>query len=139
MSKATADKWFGRYIRLRDTDEDGYGQCISCSAWKPYSELDCGHFVNRGRMSLRYNEVNCNAQCRDCNRFDEGNNVGYVRGMLKKWGQDAVDLLESKKRQIRRYAGWEYTEIAKYYRRQVKALYEQKSPGFRDGNPRVLK
>ena len=48
--------------------------------WK---EADNGHFINRKHMSLRFSETNCNAQCRSCNRFDEGNMTGYNLGMIK--------------------------------------------------------
>lgn len=126
-AKATADRYFSQYIRLRDTNNQGYGSCISCGQLKHYDDLDCGHFINRGNMNLRFNEVNCNAQCRKCNRFDEGNFVGYQEGLIKKWGQEKYALLVASKQEIRRYSKWELKAIADHYKARAKELRESKT------------
>ena len=41
--------------------------------------------------------MNCNGQCKKCNRFDEGNIQGYRKGLIKKYGLEKVELLELKK------------------------------------------
>ena len=67
--KAKLDRVFSEYIRLRDTEgrtKDGFFKCISCGQIKPYSQADCGHYIGRQHMATRYNEINCNAQCRYC-------------------------------------------------------------------------
>ena len=48
-------------------------------------------------MSLRYDERNCNAQCRVCNRAKDGNMAGYRAGMLMKYGPDIIDELNATK------------------------------------------
>jgi hypothetical protein len=48
-------------------------------------------------MATRYDEMNCNAQCRACNRFDEGNIQGYRKGLIDKHGLHMVEMLEIKK------------------------------------------
>jgi hypothetical protein len=81
--KDKLDRIFSQYIRLRDADQNGYIRCISCGKIVLWKEADNGHFINRKHMSLRFSETNCNAQCRSCNRFDEGNMTGYNLGMIK--------------------------------------------------------
>ena len=93
---AKLDRVFSLYIRHRDS-KDGYFKCISCGRIEAYKQADCGHFVNRSYMSTRYDEINCNAQCRHCNRYKDGNTEEYRRGLLKKYGENAVDILEIKK------------------------------------------
>ena len=66
-------------------------------------------------MATRFSEMNCNAQCRKCNRFDEGNIQGYRKGLISKYGERNVDLLELKKNTTRRYSDFEYKELIKYY------------------------
>ena len=73
--KARLDKEFSLFIRLRDSS-GGYFKCISCGQIKPFEQADCGHYINRQHMSTRFDEMNCNAQCRKCNRFMEGNMSG---------------------------------------------------------------
>ena len=74
-----ADNAFSLFIRTRDSQEHNglYFKCISCGRTLPIEQADCGHFINRQHMSLRFSELNCNAQCRHCNRFMEGNFSDY--------------------------------------------------------------
>lgn len=125
--KATLDRWFSLYIRLRDSDANGFGRCISCGKLVHWKEADCGHFINRQHMNTRYDERNCNLQCRSCNRFDEGNNVGYMQGLLKKYGQCVVQELTLKKHLYRKYSDFEYRELIKYYKQKVKELEKLKN------------
>ncbi len=66
-------------------------------------------------MSTRFSEVNCNAQCRDCNRFDEGNMSGYRQGLIRKYGEQQTILLEASKNDIRKYSDFEYEAFIDHY------------------------
>ena len=103
-----AQKWFNRYIRIRDKELD----CISCSktqqqvikndGWKVGGAWDCGHYLTRGsRPELRFNEDNAHKQCKSCNG-GSGNfsskaaTVGkrYRIKLIDKIGIDRVEYLE---------------------------------------------
>lgn len=90
------DTVFSKFIRRRDCGFS-YGRCISCGAVIMFDTCDAGHYVNRKHMALRFDEKNVNAQCRSCNRFDEGNVQGYRRGLIEKYGEKDTELLEIKK------------------------------------------
>ena len=113
--KAKLDKVFSLFIRYRDTMPNGYFRCISCGHIKPFEQADCGHYLNRQHMATRFDEMNCNAQCRKCNRFDEGNIQGYRKGLIAKYGEQRVLLLEAKKNTTRKYSDFEYKALIKYY------------------------
>lgn len=121
-AKARADEWMSRYIRLRDSDPQGFGRCISCGKWVHWKDADNGHFINRSHMNTRYDEQNCNLQCRSCNRFDEGNNEGYRRGLIAKYGEGIINHLFLKKQIHRNFSAFELQEIAKYYRNKFNDL-----------------
>lgn len=123
---AKLDKVFSRYIRLRDCMPNGYFRCISCGQIKPFEQADCGHYINRQHMSTRFDEMNCNAQCRKCNRFMEGNMQGYRQGLVAKYGEQRVLLLEAKKKQTRKYADFEYEQLIKYYKALGDKLRKEK-------------
>ena len=123
--KAKLDKEFSLYIRLRDSS-GGYFKCISCNEIKPFEQADCGHYINRQHMSTRFDEMNCNAQCRKCNRFMEGNIQGYRQGLVAKYGEQRVLLLESKKNQTRKYSDFELQELIKYYKALNAKLRKEK-------------
>ena len=120
--KAKLDKVFSQYIRLRDRMPGGVFRCISCGQIKPIEQADCGHYINRQHMATRFSEINCNAQCRSCNRFDEGNMQGYRRGLVQKYGEQRVLLLESMKHETRKYTDFEYEALIKHYRAEIKKM-----------------
>jgi 5-methylcytosine-specific restriction endonuclease McrA len=124
--KAKLDRIFSEYIRLRDADTNGYCRCISCGSIHHWKEMDAGHFVNRSHMSTRYDERNVNAQCRKCNRFDEGNPIGYARGLIKKYGKGIIDELEVKKHSVSRTTESEYRLLVNHYKVEVMELKKVK-------------
>jgi len=124
--KDKLDKVFSKFIRLRDCMPNGYFRCISCGKIKPISQADCGHYINRQHMATRFDEMNCNAQCRKCNRFDEGNIQGYRHGLIQKYGEQRVLLLELKKSDIRQYSEFELSALINHYSKLVEKLKEEK-------------
>lgn len=123
--KVKLDRVFSQYIRLRDMMTGGYFRCISCGKLLPIRDADCGHYINRKHMSTRFSEVNCNAQCKSCNRFDEGNIMGYRRGLVAKYGEERVVLLEAQKYEIRKYSDFEYDALIAHYQRKIESLLKE--------------
>lgn len=119
------DYIFKRFIRLRDT-KDGVFRCCSCREYKPYEQADAGHFINCKWMSIRWDETNVHAQCRSCNRFDEGNASGYTLFMLDKYGRDHVDYLNAVKRETANWSDFELELLIKDYKERVKPLERNK-------------
>lgn len=113
--KAKLDRIFSEYVRLRDSDSTGYGRCISCGKVVFWKDADAGHYVNRKHMSLRYDESNVNLQCRSCNRFDEGNMIGYNHGLIEKYGDKVISYLDIKRHNISKIGPTEYTVLIKHY------------------------
>ena len=122
-----ADTAFSLYIRTRDSQEF-FGEqfrCISCGRILPIEQADAGHYVNRSHNALRYSEENVHAQCRHCNRFDEGNMSGYRRGLLEKIGEKSLIYLEAAKNQTCHLGTKELLIIADYYRNKTKEFIYQ--------------
>lgn len=117
-----ADEAFSLYIRTRDSQpyEGRAFRCISCGRILDIEQADCGHYVNRAHMSLRFSELNCNAQCRHCNRFQEGNIQAYRQGLLQKIGEQKLTILEAQKNTIHKISNFELEAIAKHYRTETK-------------------
>lgn len=115
-----ADKWFSIYIRLRDSDENGIIRCCSCGKPVFWKKSDAGHFVNRKHMSLRYSEINVHAQCRECNRFDEGNLPGYSLFITQKYGDDAIKKLLAAKQLTNKMGKFEFKAVAEFYKSKAK-------------------
>lgn len=124
--KDKLDRVFSQYIRLRDMLPGQVFRCISCGQIKPISQADCGHYINRQHMSTRYSEINCNAQCKSCNRFDEGNMQGYRRGLVAKYGKERTIMLEAMKYDIKKYSEFEYDVLIKHYQSEVKRILKER-------------
>jgi len=89
--KAEARKSFQKWIRLRDSDKS----CISCNS-STADVFDGGHFYKAEVYSgLIFNENNCHKQCRKCNRFMNGNELNFRKGLIARYGIDYVINLDS--------------------------------------------
>jgi len=121
-----ADKQFSRYIRLRDALPGGCFRCISCGRILPIGQADCGHYQSRRHMSTRFDEDNCHAECRYCNRFSADHLIGYRANLMRKIGPQRLALLEVKKNTTRKWADFELDELAKAYKRLADSLQEEK-------------
>lgn len=118
-SKNTMEKWFSRYIRLRDTDDNGTCHCISCGKSGHPKYFDEGHFIKRNYYSIRYNEKNNNAQCYYCNGPLEGNSGAYSVALERKYGKGTTEellALASHKGKLKEY---ECKLLSDEYRKKV--------------------
>jgi hypothetical protein len=85
------DKHFEMYIRIRD----GW-KCIICGAViKDKTYMHAGHFVTRGNEAVRYDEINVNAQCHECNSLESSTSDKslYREALVKKYGEEALNEL----------------------------------------------
>lgn len=106
-----AQKVFNAWIRNRDK---GKG-CISCGA----QVIEAGHYLNAGHYSaLRFNEINVNGQCTQCNCFKHGNLIHYRQGLVKRIGEAKVIQLENSVaiRSVKKFSRFELEEIIKMYK-----------------------
>lgn len=120
------DTVFSRYIRLRDAMPSGMFRCISCGKIKPIEQADCGHFHSRTHMSTRFDEDNCHAECRYCNRFSADHIIGYRENLIKKIGEQRFMLLDIKAHETKKWSHFELEQLAKYYRALVQKLQKEK-------------
>jgi hypothetical protein len=97
---AKADAAFSKYIRTRDTtladDGNRYGACVTYGKFLSMDQLQCGHFIPRGKFGTRFNVENAHAQCPRCNdkRFGNGEIVKHAAAIRLRHGNDAVERLE---------------------------------------------
>lgn len=120
--KAKLDKIFSIFIRMRDANDNGACICISCGGMHHWKLMDAGHFMNRRYMSLRYSEINCQCQCRSCNRFDEGNIINFAEGLKAKYGEGIIDKLMIAKKTTVKHTKFEFETMINYYKAEVKKL-----------------
>ena len=113
---------FNAYVRERDKHQP----CISCGAPLQLAAVgggfDCGHYRSVGSAPhLRFNNHNAHGQCKKCNRYLSGNAIEYRRGLIERYGQDYVDILEADQC-VRKYTVEGLQAIAKQYKALTKQL-----------------
>ena len=120
------DRIFSLYIRLRDALPNGMVKCISCGRYFPFTQVDCGHFYSRIHTSTRWDEDNCNAECRYCNRMSSEHLIGYRANLVRKIGEQRVALLEVKAHQTVKRDDYVLKLLIEDYKKKVEALLKEK-------------
>lgn len=118
---AEAQQAFNSWIRARDAGLP----CICCgepfSPDKPGGSVDAGHYLSRGSAPhLRFNENNCHAQRKGCNRPGGTTRMRFRAGMIARIGPDSVEALEADQSS----AKWTIAELKAIrddYRLRIKA------------------
>ena len=124
--KAKLDREFSLFIRLRDAMPNGFFRCISCGQIKPFEQADCGHYFSRTHTATRFDEDNCHAECRFCNRFKADHLDGYRVNLIIKIGKQRFDLLKWKSSTFKKFTDFEYKELIKYYKALSNKLRKEK-------------
>ena len=112
------------YIRLRDSDEDGYGACRTCRRVYFWKKAQAGHFISRGSgggSGVYYDERNVHFQCVQCNAFKQGAAGEFRKFMLLEYGLPVVEELEFKDN-THRYDLRELEGLLLYYTQEAKDM-----------------
>jgi len=120
--KEKLDKIFSLYIRLRDSNKEGYGKCYTCGVAKHYKEAHNGHWIPRNILATRFDEDNCRLQCIGCNLYGNGKFVDFRINLVKEIGEERVSELERKKFTIFKVDTNWYKEQIEHYTKEVKKL-----------------
>ena len=115
-------KVFNKFIRLRDKDKG----CISCGG--PVQQA--GHYWSTSQCpqpAMRFCEKNVHGQCINCNHFLEGNRQGYMKGLIKRYGENILEALDVK-RSIRQnpWSLWEYESMIGIYKGRICEMVDNK-------------
>lgn len=88
---------FNTYIRARDEGRP----CISCGRHHQ-GQIHAGHYrTTKAASSVRFNAFNVHAQCQPCNTHLSGNVIEYRKSLIKKYGAEIVERIESDNRTVR--------------------------------------
>ena len=99
-----ADTIFSEYIRKRDCLLTTWTLerwiCITCWEQKEYKQFDCWHFITRWNKSVRWDEYNCNLQCKVCNWWCWGRQYEHWIAIDKKYWSGTAEKLLVKSRTV---------------------------------------
>ncbi len=112
-------KWFNKFIRLRDKDLP----CICCGRDADADiQWHAGHLLTTGaRPEHRFNELNCHKQTSYCNNYLSGNVAEYRKRLILKIGLKAVEEMESD-HEPKKYTIDELKGLIKTYKAKCKEM-----------------
>jgi len=120
-----AARVFNRWVRMRDcflaTGSIHYGECISCGEPFPFEKLEAGHFVPKHNNNY-FSEDGVHAQCKKCNRFLSGNQLGYRRSLVVLYGEKRTSELEFENVPFKKFTREELENLKNYYKEKIKEL-----------------
>lgn len=120
------DTIFSKFIRLRDTNDEGYGKCISSGKFVHYNDADAGHFMSREHMATRWNEKNVHLQSRGDNRFKQGKQFSQALNIDRKYGSGTCEILMVESKRLSKITDFEIEALIKHYRDRARKLAARK-------------
>ena len=124
--KAKLDQVFSQYIRLHHADRFGFCTCYTCGSRMPWKDIQNGHLFSRGRLSTRFEEMNCRPQCYGCNVCQKGNYQEYFPRMTREIGLANMELLEQQSKSDIKLDRAFYMRNIEYYKAEVLKLLQEK-------------
>lgn len=119
-AKATAWKWFAKYIKLRDalatTGSLERCRCITCGQEFDLDQIDAGHMIPGRSAGILFDEEIVHGQCIQCNRMGGGEKQAYKRVMVEKHGLEWYEEKERARKRPVKTGEAGYRLIADHYR-----------------------
>jgi hypothetical protein len=126
-AKEDLDYEFSRFVRLRDSDEWGFGNCITCGVRKHWTKADAGHFQGRKAMSTRWSERNVSLQCKGCNGFRDGEQFRHGQMIDMKYGDGSAEELRIQSMTMMKWSVENLKELALHYRELAEQMLDDLS------------
>ncbi len=111
-----ADKVFSVYIRTRF---GSIARCVTCGTIGDWKNFHNGHFISRRKMATRFDEMNCNVQCENCNVTLGGNLQKYEKYLLYTHGYEALQDLKFRSLMVKKYTTGELELLIEHYKHKV--------------------
>jgi hypothetical protein len=122
MNLDKCDRAFSRLIRLENSDENGKCKCVTCEHVDRWQDMECGHYVPRANMSLRYSKVNCGPQCPKCNKGEGGNLKAFEYYLIQKHGSAIIEWLQMQKHQTVKFTQIEIDCMESSFKDEIKKI-----------------
>jgi len=103
-----------RLVRIKSSDLNGFSRCVTCGKQDQWTNLQGGHFIERGRLATKLVEENIHPQCSGCNMYRMKTASGildYRLFMTETYGEEFVMELHRLSRSTKKYTRSELEEI----------------------------
>lgn len=124
--KEKLDRVFSVYVRLRDSNDFGWGTCVTCKRHILWKEGDAGHFMTRNHLATRFHPHNVHLQCKGCNGPRGGEQYAHGLAVDERHGEGTAEKLRLLSKKQHRITRHEYEELITHYSEAVAELKRHK-------------
>ena len=123
-----------KLVRMKAADDQGYCACVPSGEVRHWTEMQGGHFIERGKSYSKLMEENIHPQTpgENCFGMKRASTVlKYRRYMVDMYGEEFVTELEDKAREnppIKRYKA-DMLDMVQSLKDQIKIQYERLGEG----------
>ena len=114
--KKELDRVFSIYIRTRNASTNGTVMCFTCGTKGHWKTMDCGHFQSRVHTNTRWNEKNCQVQCKSCNIFRSGEQYKFSIYLDQYYGPGTAEELHKLAMRPKKMLQFEMLELIEHYK-----------------------
>lgn len=115
------DQAISKVIRMMYSNLTGSVSCYTCNWTGNWKEADCGHYISRSIMALRWDLRNLRPQCKKCNQHLYGN-IEVFATNLEKETKGIVELLLEESREPKKWDRSELKEMLISIRAKLKII-----------------
>lgn len=123
--KKELDRVFSLYIRQRNANSIGTVMCFTCGTKGHWKSMDCGHFQSRKHTNTRWNEQNCQVQCKSCNIFKNGEQYKFGVYLDQYYGKGTAEDLHRQAMRPKKMLHWEMEQLTVEYKIKIKELTDK--------------
>ena len=116
-----ADDIYSKWLRLSGADENGIVTCYTCDEQMRWQDSQCGHYIKRGNLYLRFDPRNTRIQGRCCNIYKDGNYLEYSK-RLNEERPGIIEILQEEATIIYKPSRHEIQAIISEYTNKLKKL-----------------
>jgi len=87
--------------------------------------MHCCHYISRRYLPTRYHEKNTKPGCPYCNVYLHGNLDEYALRLVKEYGPEILEELNSLKHKILKLSTQDYEDLIDEYKDKLKSLDTQ--------------
>lgn len=91
------DEVVSKIVRMKYANTKGIVDCYTCSWSGNWKHLDCGHFISRSKLWLRWDFRNLRPQCKKCNQMLYGNVAVFSEKLNDEFPGVVDQLIEESK------------------------------------------
>lgn len=116
-----ADAVYSQWLRKSQADANGMVCCFTCNAVLRWQDAQCGHYIKRGNLFLRFDQRNTKIQDKSCNEYKAGNYLEYTK-RLESESPGLVDILTEEAALVYKPTRDEIRSIINEYTKRLKQL-----------------